>query len=483
LVNEFLAADATKQGGMIRHKDLSAVEAVDLSIGAVEALNPTINAVIHPLFEKAREAARAAEGGPDRPFRGVPIVVKDLRCHTAGDPFHEGMGFLKDLGWTTPDDSFFATLLRDLGFVIIGRTNTPELGILPTTEPRAYGPTRNPWDPSRSVGGSSGGPAAAVAAGMVSVAHATDGAGSIRIPASACGLVGLKTSRGRLPLVPGFGDLMDGFVEGFLTKSVRDAAALLGLLGPPLRTSSASQEATNGWDPKENVRPLRFGILTDAPGGLAETHADCVAAVRRMAEILEELGHHVEPANVSGVTEPEAVAEFLVIGSVTQARNLDRWETTTGKPITREDVEPLTWALAELGRQTSAMQLAGAVERLRAMCEGWTHQWAGSFDILLTPAMAEPPPPLGAFHLDADNAFQPLFRAASLTPYAAPFNFTGQPAISLPVSLNAQGLPIGVQLVAGLGHDELLLRVAEQLETAAGWLDRVPNVHAVTPPG
>src|SRR5919106_3364557 len=214
--------DATAQADLVRAGEVSPRELVEASIERIEALNGDLNAVIHPLFEQALETEPV-----DGPFRGVPFLLKDLACHSAGHPFHEGMTFLRDLGWIEPEDTWLARRFREAGFVLVGKTNTPELGILPTTEPRAHGATRNPWDTSRSTGGSSGGSAAAVAVGMVSIAHANDGGGSIRIPASACGLVGLKPSRGRTSLGP------DGYsvgalaVEHVVCRTVRDAAGLL----------------------------------------------------------------------------------------------------------------------------------------------------------------------------------------------------------------------------------------------------------------
>nr|MBA2630845.1 amidase [Thermoleophilaceae bacterium] len=215
--------DATGQAALVASGEVSPTELVQAAIDRVQVLDPELNAVIHPLFEKALTTEPA-----DGPFRGVPTVVKDLACHTAGDPYHEGMAFLRDLGWTEGEDTWLARRLREAGFVFVGKTNTPELGILPTTEPEAHGACRNPWDPGHSTGGSSGGSAAAVASGMVPIAHANDGGGSIRIPASACGLVGLKPSRGRVSVAPQFGDVMSGLTQELVvSRSVRDTAAVL----------------------------------------------------------------------------------------------------------------------------------------------------------------------------------------------------------------------------------------------------------------
>ncbi len=247
--DELAALDATAQADLVRRRALQPIELVDAAIARIERLNPPLNAVITPLFEKARAAARSPQL-PDGPFRGVPTLLKDLGAHSAGDPFHAGMRFLRALHWNAPEESYITAKLRAAGFIVLGKTNTPELGLLPTTEPEAYGATHNPWDPRHSPGGSSGGAAAAVAAGLVPAAHATDGGGSIRIPASHCGLVGLKPSRGRISLGPDVGERWAGCaVENAVTRSVRDTAAILDVLAgampgdpytapPPARPSS-----------------------------------------------------------------------------------------------------------------------------------------------------------------------------------------------------------------------------------------------------
>ena len=262
--------DATGQAQLVRNGEVSPREVVEAAIERVEALNGELNAVIHPLFEKALESEPA-----DGPFRGVPMVIKDLVCTTAGDPHHEGMRFLRDLGWRADQDSWLAGRFRDAGFVFIGRTSTPELGILPTTEPEAYGPCRNPWDTSRSPGGSSGGSGAAVASGMVPIAHASDGGGSIRIPASACGLVGLKPSRGRVSMAP-LGDFASGLaIEHVVSRSVRDAAALLEWVAdPPPGEPYVAPARTRAYPEEVGADPgrLRIGLMTQAPGGQIEVH-------------------------------------------------------------------------------------------------------------------------------------------------------------------------------------------------------------------
>ena len=479
--DDFALLDATAQAELVRNGDVTPVELVDAAITRIEKLNPELNAVIHPLFEKAR--AQALDPAlPDGPFRGVPLLLKDLECHSAGDPMHEGMRFLRDLGWVERDDTYLAAKFRAAGFVFAGKTNTPELGILPTTEPEAYGPSRNPWDTHRSTGGSSGGSAAAVASGMVPVAHANDGGGSIRIPASECGLVGLKPSRGRVSHGPEFGDVMGGLnTELVVTRSVRDTAAVLdAVAGPmpgdpygvpsPARAYTAELDADPG--------RLRIGVLTKAPGGMVETHSDCVDAAEAAGRLLESLGHTVEDSRFTAFDRPEFTSQFITNWASGMAWSLDYWTRRTGKAIGPDDVETLTWALAEMGRSCTAPDFLSSREWLQANTREAAAWWDQGFDLLLTPTIAEPPPPLGSFDSPPGNPLQGLFRAASLVPFTPPFNVTGQPGISLPLHWNEAGLPIGVQLVAAYGGEDLLIRVAAQLERAQPWSGRRPPVGA-----
>jgi amidase len=409
------------------------------------------------------------------------MVLKDLGCHSAGDPMYEGMKFLRDAGWVEEHDTHLAAAFRKAGFVFLGKTNTPELGILPTTEPLAFGPTRNPWDPTRSTGGSSGGSAAAVAARAVAVGHANDGGGSIRIPASQCGLVGLKPSRARTSLGPEYGDLMGGLVaEHVVTRSVRDSAAVLDAVAGPWPGDPYAAPAPSGLYVNElGTEPgrLRIGVMTDSPGGATPVHPDCVAAAEATARLLESLGHTVEVSHPAALDELDFTASFITMWSAGNAWALDYWSGKVGKIATVADVEPLTWALVEMGRSFSAPQFLTAREWLQAYSRRMASWWAGH-DLLLTPTIAEPPPVLGSFDSPADNPMAGLFRAAGLVPFTPPFNVTGQPGISLPLHWNGDGLPIGVQLVAAYGREDLLIRVAAQLERAQPWADRVPPIHA-----
>ena len=476
--------DATEQARLVREREASPSELVEEAIGRLERLNPHLNAVIHPLLDEARAAASGEL--PDGPFRGVPFLVKDFSCYMKGVPVHEGMRALRDAGHVADHDMVITQRLRQAGFVTLGRTNTPELGILPTTEPVAYGPTHNPWDLDRSPGGSSGGSAAAVAAGIVAAAHANDGGGSIRIPASHCGLVGLKPSRARVTLAPDFGDVLGGLViELALTRSVRDAAGILDAIhGPAPGDPYAAPPPARPYLEEVGASPgrLRIGVMTTPPGGQFETRPECVKAARNAAAALEELGHHVEDSHPAEMDGPELVTNFIVRWTTGQDWNLKYWGAVIGRELGPDDVEPCTWALAEQGRAHTGGDLLRAIEEAQSASRRIANWWAqDGFDLLLTPTCAEPPPRLGEFDAPPDNPLAPLLRAIPFGTFTAGFNTTGQPAISLPLHMTAEGLPVGVQLVAAYGREDLLLRIAAQLEQARPWADRLPPVHADGP--
>ncbi|HYC00544.1 MAG TPA: amidase [Candidatus Limnocylindrales bacterium] len=477
---ELADLDATAQAALVRSGDVSAAELVEAAIERIERVNPQLNAVIHRLYEKAR--AEAVDPRlPDGPFRGVPFLVKDIVCHTAGDPCHGGMRLLRDLQWRESTDTYLAERFRRAGFVFVGKTNTPELAFSPTTEPLAYGPSRNPWNIDLSTSGSSGGAAAAVASRMVAVAHGNDMGGSIRTPASACGLVGLKPTRARTTLGPDFGEFWwQTTHEHVLTRTVRDTAGVLDVTAgpapgdpysaaPPLRPFA--QEV--GADPGS----LRIGIFTDRPGGRGLPHPDCRAAAEEAGRMLESLGHRIEhggPAVLSRTDDGSASVVF----TVSIARELERWSERTGKDIVAATVEPTTWMAAELGRGASATMYVEAVEKLHSYARELAAWWESGFDILLTPTLAEPPWPLGLLGPAGGDPMDVILRWTHYSPYGIPFNISGQPAISLPLCTNARGLPIGIQLVARYGREDVLLRLSAQLEEAFPWEDRRPPVCA-----
>jgi len=472
--------DATALADLVRRGETTPVELVDAAIARIEKINPRLNAVIIPLFDKAR--AQAAGRLPDGPFRGVPLLLKDLTCTSAGDPYHAGMRFLRNLKWVADHDTYLAAKFRAAGFVFLGRTNVPELGPIPTTEPEAYGPTRNPWDTTRSPGGSSGGSAAAVASRMVSVAHGNDGGGSIRIPSSACGLVGLKPSRGRTSLGPDTGDAWNGAIaEHVLTRSVRDSAAILDAVagpipGDPYFAPPPARPFRN--EVGAAVGRLRIGVLTRAPGGVVPVDPDCVAATKDAAQLLASLGHSVEESHPPALDEPEFQPPFSAVVTSWTAHDLAFWSAKTGRPIGSADVEPYTWALAEMGRTVSAVDYVAAGLWLQAFTRRVASWWTEGFDLLLTPTLAEPPVRLGEMTATPDNPLRGFQRSTAFVIFTALFNVTGQPAISLPLYWNADQLPIGIQLVAAYGREDLLIRIAAQLEEARPWAARRPPVSA-----
>jgi amidase len=480
--------DATAQAALVRSGELSPLELVEAAITRTEKLNPQLNAVIHPLFDKARATA-SGDFADDAPFAGVPMVLKDLDGPSAGDPYHLGNSALKEIGHVADHDSILIGRLRAAGFVAIGKSNCPEFGLLPTTEPQAYGPTLNPWNTAHSPGGSSGGSGAAVASGMVPVGHAGDGGGSIRIPASACGLFGLKPSRGRISMGPDNGEDWAGLVaRHVLTRSVRDSAAVLDALegmvpGDPYAAPPPARPYADevGADPGR----LRIGLRTRAPGDLAATDDECVAATEDAARLLESLGHHVEPAAPAAFDEIELLGLFTTVMSTGVGWNVAEVARIVGRDVGPDDFEPLTWAQYEMGRESTAVDylaaLHGAHAWTRRMLRWWTSAEEGGdgFDLLLTPTMAEPPAVLGDMVGTRDDPWHALARATPFAAYTAPFNVTGQPAMSMPLYWSAaDDLPIGVQLAAAQHREDLLVRVAAQLEAARPWADRRPPVHS-----
>ena len=479
---ELAALDATAQAELVAGGEISALEMVDAAIERIESVNSQLNAVITPLFEKAR--ALAASGRlPDGPFKGVPFLFKDLDCTTEGDPFHGGMRYLRDMNWVEDHDSYLSAKFRDAGFIPMGKTNTPELGLTVTTEPEAYGPSRNPWNPEHSTGGSSGGSAAAVASGMVAAAHASDGGGSIRIPASECGLVGLKPSRGRISLGPDRGDYWNGCVTSLVvTRSVRDTATVLDAVAGampgdpytaprPLRPYSSELASGPG--------RLRIGVFDSLPGGFSQLHGDCVRALEATAAVLEEMGHRVEvshPEAMDGIDEFRR--HFMTLISCWVAASLNEWGERTGRPVVEDSVEAPTWAMAEMGRATGAADYIATTKWCGTFTREMASWWSGGFDILVTPTIAQPPPEIGYLSPPPGDPMGNADRLLGLIPYTPEFNVTGQPALSLPLHWNDAGLPIGVQFIAEYGREDLLLGLAARLEEAMPWTQRRPAVWA-----
>jgi len=466
--------DATGLAELVSKKEVKPIELVEAAIARIERLNPKLNAVITPMYELAREAASGEL--PQGTFAGVPFLLKDIMAAYGGVRMCWGSAFAQEC---VPDrDSELVTRIKRAGLIILGKTNSPEFGILPTTEPHLFGATRNPWDTEKTTGGSSGGAAAAVASGMVPMAHANDGGGSIRIPASCCGLFGLKPTRARNPMGPALGDAVNGLiVEHAVTRSVRDSAALLDAtsgpdLGdpywapPPERPFIAEVGAQTG--------KLRIAYTTEAQG--AEVHEDCVQAVEDAARLCAELGHEVEQ-KVLEVDVEALTPLFMTLWSAAQAWTADSLALLTGKAPTQDQFEPLTWALIEMGKGFSASDYLMAVMGLQGVSRNVARQ-AADYDLWLTPTLAEPPLPLGTFESPPDNPLYGIIRAAGFVPFTPICNITGQPAMNVPLYWNEEGLPIGIHFIARFGDEATLFRLAAQLEEARPWSDRRPPLSA-----
>jgi amidase len=482
LRNELAGLDATAQAALVEAGEVTPLELVDAAIERIEAADPSLNAVIHRFFEEGRE--QAAGELPDGPFRGVPFLLKDLGVSFAGQPMHMGMRVLKEADFRAPADAELAVRFRAAGLVTIGKTNTPEIGILPTTEPAAYGPTRNPWDIARSPGGSSGGAAAAVAAGLVPFAHASDGGGSIRIPASHNGLVGLKPTRARTTAGPLAGDFASGLSEHFaITRSVRDAAALLDAVhGPAPGDPYAAPQPARPYAEELGAAPgsMRIALVTTSSTE-ADPEPEAIEAARSAADLLSELGHSVEELALDEVAMgDEMPGSFIKRWAAGMAQTVRLVGRVIGRPVREDDVEPLTWALAQSGEALSGGEYleAVALHQLIGRAVGALH--ADGLDLILTPTVGEKPPRLGEFDDSGDDPFRALKRSEKPAMFTSIFNATGQPAISLPLHTtdDVPGLPVGIQLAAAPGGEDVLLRVASQLEAARPWANRRPAVFA-----
>lgn len=470
----FVSLDAMEQAELVRKRKVKPIELVDAAIERIESINPAINAVVTPMFEQARAAARKV---PEGPFAGVPFLLKDLGPSYAGVPLTNGSAFLRN--YTPGHDSELMTRLKRSGLITMGKTNLSEFGIMITSEPRLFGACRNPWNTERSSGGSSGGSAAAVAAGLVAVAHGGDGGGSIRIPASCCGVFGLKPTRARTPAGPDHAELWGGLaVQHALTRSVRDSAALLdATAGPDIGDPYWAPPPSRPFIKEVGADPgrLRIAFTTIAPTGVP-VHADCVVAVHDAAALCADLGHDVTEATMA-VDAERITQAFVTAVSSSVALAIDGYAQLTGQKPAAQYFEPVTWAMYEMGRQHSAPQYLLAVEELRRISRDIA-RFFSKYDIWLTPVMTEPPVPLGSFDSTPDNPLQGLLRMSSLMPFTPVCNFTGQPGMSVPLFWSADGLPIGTHFVARFGDEATLFRLAAQLEAARPWANRKPPVSA-----
>ncbi len=467
--------DAVGAAALVRRGDVSALELVDAAIARIERVDPIVNAVPTRVFGQARERARAPL--PPSPLAGAPFLVKDLGAGMAGVRQTDGSLALRDA--IAPADSELVRRYRAAGLIILGRTSAPEFGNHSTTEPVLFGPTRNPWDTSRTVGGSSGGSAAAVASGMVPAAHGTDGGGSIRIPASCCGLFGLKTTRGLVSRAPA-GEPPAGLsVSHVLTRSVRDSAAILDATWGPTPGDAHRPPAPAGRYLDEVGRDpgrLRIGwsAASPLPGPVDDA---CAAAARDAASLLASLGHELEEGSppIDAETILETMGTVWAIGNAHEYRQLER---RLGRPVRPDELEDTTWELVEYGRRFSAADLLDLLEELDAAARRIA-PFFERFDAWLTPTLAREPMPLGILNRSYGGALAWWrFDCSTFNPWNPVANITGQPSMSVPLSWSPSGLPVGTLVTGRFGDEATLFRLAGQLEAARPWSERRPAVWA-----
>ena len=458
--------DATAQAELVQTDQATPLELVDAAIERIEALNPDINAVIATDYERARAAASRSDL-PAGPFKGVPFLIKDIGANQAGLPYWSGNVALKTMNHTADADTELGARFRQAGLVTLGKTNLPELGSVPTTQPLSCGPTNNPWDLDRSPAGSSGGSAAAVASGMVPIAHANDGGGSTRLPAAWNGLVGLKTTRGTVPNPANVSRLTSELV---VTRTVRDTATLFeavrGTVDADLFTAGERHAPPSG--------PLKVAVINN--GGRTQIDPECTFATDATAAVLESMGHQVSHVDADNLIGPASrVNGELWMAGV--ARRVSGLAEMAGRELTADDVEPYNWTSAERGKDMPAHAWLEASERQQAWSAG-VIDWMSEYDVLVTPTSGAVPMKTTDLWPPAEKPWKISSTYARIGLFTLPFNVTGQPAISLPVSETDDGLPVGVQLAANMGHDDLLLSLGTHLEEAMPWSSRIATHHA-----
>ena len=482
---------------LVRKKEVSPLELVEAAIERIEALNPKLNAVIHKMYERGREAARGPL--PEGAFAGVPFLLKDLMTAYAGEPLSSGSRFCR--GWVPDRHTELARRFLKAGVIVLGKTNTPEFGLLPTTEPEAFGPTRNPWDTGRTPGGSSGGSAAAVASRMVPLASGGDGGGSIRIPASCCGLFGLKPTRGLNPVGPIEGEMWRGFVcEHVLTRTVRDSAAMLdATCGPDPGCYYYTPPPGRPFSEEVTAEPGRLRVAFTSQPFLSpvKPHPDCMAALQDAVTLLEGLGHEVVEA-APPIEGPAFARDMLIMIMGETWADIRDAEGLVGRKASASDFEDGTWVMRVLGKTFTAGEYASAVRALQRQARK-VSLFMEDYDVMLTPTLAEPPVLLGSLlPKGAERVAQRVLGRLSLggvvkalgaidkvaeqvfafMPYTPLFNATGQPSMSVPLYWNREGLPVGTLFTGRFGQDGLLFRLAGQLERARPWANKRPPLSA-----
>ncbi len=474
MLEEYARYDATGLARLVRRRDVSPRELVDAAVARIERHNPKLNAIVYKAYDEARAASEKPL--PDGPFKGVPFLIKDINLPVAGWPMTNGSAYLKD--YRSPADGELTRRYRAAGVVLLGKTNTPEFGIPGTTEGRHLGICRNPWNTAHSSGGSSGGAAAAVASGMVPMAHASDGLGSIRIPAAQCGLVGLKPTQYRNPGGPDDRNRAHGLIlDHVVTRTVRDCAIMLDWTGYP------EDDAPYAAVPK--VRPyadeirtppgrLKIGFTNETTHGLP-LHRDVQATLDATAKKLETLGHVLLPNVSFGIDWRKLYAAQAAVSGGIFAASIAAWTKVLGREPTEVEFEPLAWASYRAAKALTGEQVGEGLQTLRLLCRQILALWR-NFDVLLTPVTITPAPPIG--HLDPVNVEPREFnrRQGRVFNFTPPYNMTGQPSLSLPLGQSADGLPIGMMFTARYADEATLFRLAAQLEEAMPWRDRRPPI-------
>jgi amidase len=490
MADELIEYDAIALGELIRKGEIRPVELLETTIQRIEKINPKLNAVIHKMYDSAREAAETWSSklktghAAEAIFSGVPFLLKDLIAEYKGVPFHEGSEAVK--GYISKVDSELVRRQKAGGLNIVGKTNTPEFGCLPSMEHSCYGPTHNPWNPELTPGGSSGGSAAAVAAGIVPMAHGNDAGGSIRIPASCCGLFGLKPTRARNPLGPLFGDIGGGIVhEHAITRTVRDSAALLDVTsGPELGDPYAAPYKQRPFLEEVVQAPgcLKIGLLTSIPEGWNEKtdlHPDCESAVKDAAQLCQSLGHIVEEVDPDQLSQPNVSQIFGCVWNCLVGHIVAYWERELEKKIEKDELQSMNWN----DYQEGLKNISGAdylisqeeIQRFSRKIARWYSE--GDFDLLLSPTTRIPPTKLGAFEFNPADPQKWLDNTLSFICFTRTQNLTGQPAMSVPLFWNDDNIPIGVQFAGRFGDEATLFRLAAQLEESRPWAHQIPSIH------
>lgn len=475
LAAEYDQHDGLGLAALVAKRQVSPLELLHAVRQRLDAINPKLNAIAHLFFEKAE--AQIKQGLPDGPFKGVPFVLKDLGAQLAGTITSYGSRVFKDS--TADYDSTLVTRYKQAGLVIFAKTTSPEFGLTTTTESVLFGKTRNPWNLERTSGGSSGGSSALVASRVVPMAHGSDGGGSIRIPASCCGLFGLKPTRGRVPMGPSQFESWNGCSHHHaLTISVRDSAALLDAtagveLGSPYFSPPPARPFLKevGADPGK----LRIALAVRTPAG-TPLDPECKGAAIEAAKLCESLGHKVEEAQLP-IEDAWMRDAFLIVLRVSLARVLDDAAKPLGRPVSDKDVEPVTWVLAQAGRGISSVAYSRAIATMHQVGLAMA-KFQQNYDVILSPTLAKPPVPLGVLSLSPESIAAYGKDVTEFGPYTALYNVSGQPSMSVPLHWSADGLPIGVMFSGRFGDDAMLFRLAAQLEKAKPWASNRPKTQA-----